>query len=99
MKAIIAGKQPRTRLEFAELALGIDNEPFDPLFDPLFGGVAGESTDEHRARTDVAREVLAELWETDPESAEIAAELLRTAPTPLCRPRPAGRRTRSGVAA
>ncbi|MFC5668527.1 hypothetical protein ACFP3U_36930, partial [Kitasatospora misakiensis] len=70
----------------------------DP-FGSLFGGVAGESVNEYRARTDVAREVLAELWESDPESAEVAAELLRTAPVPLVRPRTAARRLRSGVAA
>ncbi|MFI8454195.1 hypothetical protein [Kitasatospora sp. NPDC085464] len=99
MKTIIAGQQACTALEFAELALGVDNEPFDPLFDALFGGVAGEGADEYQARTDVAREVLAELRETDPESAEVAAELLRTAPVPLHRIRPAVRRPRTGKAA
>ncbi|GAB7182164.1 hypothetical protein ATKI12_1995 [Kitasatospora sp. Ki12] len=95
MKSIVAGQRAVSALEFAELALGVDNEPFGALF----GGVAGESVTEYQARTDVAREVLAELWETDPESAEIAAELLKTAPVPLHRPRPAGRRFRSGAAA
>ncbi|MEU8512068.1 hypothetical protein AB0C76_10825 [Kitasatospora sp. NPDC048722] len=95
MKSIVAGQRAVSALEYTELALGIDNDPFGALF----GGVAGESPAEYAARTDVAREVLAELWESDPESAEVAAELLRTAPVPLRRPRPAGRRPRSGVAA
>ncbi|MCG6494900.1 hypothetical protein [Kitasatospora sp. A2-31] len=82
-------------MEFAELALGVDNEPFDALF----GGVAGESEAEYAARTDVAREVLAELWESDPESAEVAAELLRSVPVPLHRPQAARRRYRPGIAA
>ncbi|WP_369183778.1 hypothetical protein [Streptomyces sp. Y1] len=95
MKSIVAGQWAGSALEFAELALGIDSAPFDALF----GGVAGESATEYAARTDVAREVLAELWEADPESAKVAAELLRTAPVPLRRQRAAGRRPRSGVAA
>ncbi|MDY0809903.1 hypothetical protein [Kitasatospora purpeofusca] len=95
MKSIVAGQRATSALEFTELALGVDNDPFGSLF----GGVAGESVTECLARTDVAREVLAELWESDPESAEIAAELLRTAPVPLVRPRTAARRLRSGVAA
>ncbi|MFF2074618.1 hypothetical protein ACFVXG_07665 [Kitasatospora sp. NPDC058162] len=95
MSSIVAGQRAGSALEFVELALGVDNDPFGSLF----GGVVGESSDGYRARTDVAREVLAELWETDVESAEIAAELLRTAPVPLHRNRPAGRRPRSGVAA
>ncbi|MGV9265521.1 hypothetical protein ACWDRR_12755 [Kitasatospora sp. NPDC003701] len=57
MKSIVAGQRAVSAREFAELALGVDNAPFDALF----GGVAGESTDEYQARTDVAREVLAEL--------------------------------------
>ncbi|MFJ9693671.1 hypothetical protein [Kitasatospora sp. NPDC101183] len=95
MKSIVAGQRAVSALEYTELALGIDSAPFDALF----GGVVGESMAQYAARTDVAREVLAELWESDPESAEVAAELLRTAPVPLHRPRPAGRRSRSGVAA
>ncbi|MFB7617156.1 hypothetical protein [Kitasatospora sp. NPDC056181] len=81
MKSIVAGQRAVSAREFAELALGIDNAPFDALF----GGVAGESATEYAARTDVAREVLAELYETDPESAAVAAELLRSAPVPLHR--------------
>ncbi|MFD8083834.1 hypothetical protein ACFV4F_19270 [Kitasatospora sp. NPDC059722] len=95
MKSIVAGQRAGSALEFAELALGVDNAPFDALF----GGVAGESQAEYAARTDVAREVLAELRESDPESAAVAAELLRTAPVPLHRQRAAGRRSRPGVAA
>ncbi|MEE1788950.1 hypothetical protein PUR71_39530 [Streptomyces sp. SP17BM10] len=95
MKSIVAGQQACTALEFAELALGVDNAPFDALF----GGVAGESPAEFAARTDVAREVLAELRETDSESAAVAAELMRTAPIPLRRRSPAARRGRPAVAA
>ncbi|WP_369183651.1 hypothetical protein [Streptomyces sp. Y1] len=95
MRLIVAGQRVVSALEFAELALGIDSAPFDALF----GGVVGESVTEYAARTDVAREVLAELWEADPESAAVAAELLRCAPVPLHRQRAAGRRPRSGVAA
>ncbi|WP_327073805.1 hypothetical protein OG196_22925 [Kitasatospora purpeofusca] len=95
MKSIVAGQRACSPLEFAELALGVDSDPFGSLF----GGVAGESVDEYGARTDVAREVLAELWESDPESAAVAAELMRSAPVPLVRPRTGARRQRSGVAA
>ncbi|MFJ4094564.1 hypothetical protein ACIPYS_23520 [Kitasatospora sp. NPDC089913] len=95
MKSIVAGQRAVSAREFAELALGVDNAPFDALF----GGVADESATEYQARTDVAREVLAELWESDPESAEVAAELLRTAPVPLVRRRSAARRSLPGVAA
>ncbi|RKT16898.1 hypothetical protein BX285_1254 [Streptomyces sp. 1114.5] len=95
MSSIVAGQRAGSALEFVELALGVDNDPFGALF----GGVAGESATAYQARTDVAREVLAELWETDPESAEIAAALLRSAPVPLRRPRAVGRRPRSGKAA
>lgn len=82
-------------LEFTELALGVDADPFGALF----GGVAGESAPEWAARTDVAREVLAELWETDPESAAIAAELMSMAPVPLHRAAGRRRPVWSGVAA
>lgn len=81
MKSIVAGQRVVSALEFTELALGVDADPFGALF----GGVAGESVKEWEARTDVAREVLAELREMDPESAEIAVELMRTAPVPLRR--------------
>ncbi len=82
-------------LEFTELALGVDADPFGALF----AGVAGESAADWAARTDVAREVLAELRESDPESAAVAAELLRSAPVPIRR-KSAGRRSAwSGVAA
>ncbi|MGW4894424.1 hypothetical protein ACWEQL_19450 [Kitasatospora sp. NPDC004240] len=95
MKLIVAGQRAVSALEYAELALGVDSDPFGALF----GGVAGESAQEWAARTDVAREVLAELYEVDPESAEVAAELLRTAPVPLHRAVGVRRRPRSGVAA
>ncbi|MET9397623.1 hypothetical protein [Kitasatospora sp. NPDC002965] len=95
MKSIVAGQRAVSAREFAELALGVDNAPFDALF----GGVAGESALEYAARTDVAREVLAELCEDDPESAQVAAELLRSAPVPLRRPQVSRRRFRPGAAA
>ncbi|MFM9495495.1 hypothetical protein ACKI1Q_17975 [Streptomyces galilaeus] len=103
MKCIVAGHEAVTAAEFTELALGIDPE--------LFAGPAVRETDEDRAaRLDVAREVLAELRESDPQTAAYAASLLRTSPLrtqPTARRprRNAGRRaaahhtTASGVAA
>ena len=82
-------------LEFAELALGVDADPFGALF----AGVVGESAQEWAARTDVAREVLAELWEADPESAAVAAELLRHGAGPAAPSAPPRRPAWSGVAA
>ncbi|WP_405699897.1 hypothetical protein OG209_16760 [Streptomyces sp. NBC_01383] len=72
MKNIVAGREPVTATEFIELALGIDLE--------LFTGSATESAMERAARLDVAREVLADLREGDPETAAYAASLLRTLP-------------------
>ncbi|WWM26126.1 hypothetical protein QBW33_20305 [Streptomyces sp. B21-104] len=102
MKNIVAGREPVTATEFIELALGIDLE--------LFTGSATESPLERAARLDVAHVVLADLRESDPETAVYAASLLRTlpltAPTTGRRPRrpvrrqPAtGARTGSAVAA
>ncbi|WPW30715.1 hypothetical protein P6B95_27305 [Streptomyces atratus] len=82
MKNIVAGHEAVTATEFAELALGIDLE--------LFTGSAAESAMERAARLDVAHEVLAELRESDPETAAYAESLLRT--LPLKTRRPAGRR-------
>ncbi|GAA1186941.1 hypothetical protein F4556_003627 [Kitasatospora gansuensis] len=97
MKLIVAGHWAVSAREFAELAFGVDAD-VDP-FGSLFGGVPGESAAEWAARTAVAREVLAELMADDPESAAVAAELMRSAPVPLVR-RVAGRRpVWSGVAA
>ncbi|MEV0576029.1 hypothetical protein [Streptomyces sp. NPDC050392] len=87
MKTIVAGREPVTATEFVELALGIDLE--------LFTGTATESPMERTARLDVAHEVLAELRESDPETAAYAESLLRT--LPLKQPRPAGRRPRRTV--
>ncbi|MEV6310307.1 hypothetical protein AB0M10_17120 [Streptomyces sp. NPDC051840] len=86
MKMIVAGREPVTATEFVELALGIDLE--------LFTGPAAESALERAARLDVAREVLAELRESDPEAAAYAASLLRTLPLTS---RPSGRRSRRTV--
>ncbi|MFJ8168500.1 hypothetical protein ACIQ64_08570 [Streptomyces sp. NPDC094473] len=72
MKTIVAGREPVTATEFIELALGIDLE--------LFTGSATESSLERAARLDVAHEVLADLRESDPETAAYAASLLRTLP-------------------
>ncbi|MFJ2638186.1 hypothetical protein [Streptomyces sp. NPDC087511] len=72
MKIIVAGREPVTTTEFIELALGIDVQ--------LFTGPAVESAMERAARLDVAREVLAELRESDPEVAAYAESLLRTLP-------------------
>ncbi|WP_405629299.1 hypothetical protein [Streptomyces sp. NBC_01174] len=72
MKTIVAGREPVTATEFIELALGIDLE--------LFTGTATESQMERAARLDVAHEVLADLWESEPETAAYAASLLRTLP-------------------
>ncbi|MFK4188307.1 hypothetical protein ACI2L4_30535 [Streptomyces sparsogenes] len=52
------------------MAFGIDLE--------LFTGSAAETDDDRRARLDVARAVLAELRQSDPEAAAYAAALLRT---------------------
>ncbi|WP_326817041.1 hypothetical protein OIE61_13965 [Streptomyces sp. NBC_01762] len=87
MKTIVAGHEAVTATEFAELALGIDLE--------LFAGSATESVMERAARLDVAHEVLAELRESDPETAAYAEGLLRT--LPLKQPRPSGRRPRRVV--
>ncbi|MER5916961.1 hypothetical protein ABT124_43080 [Streptomyces sp. NPDC001982] len=84
MKCIVAGHEAVTPTEFAELAFGIDLE--------LFAGPASESESERAARLDVAREVLAELRESDPEAAAYAESLLRM--SPLKDARAAGRRPR-----
>ncbi|MFJ2311472.1 hypothetical protein [Streptomyces sp. NPDC087846] len=86
MKYIVAGREPVTATEFVELALGIDLE--------LFTGPAVESAMERVARLDVAREVLAELRESDPEVAAYAESLLRTLPL---KRQPDGRRPRRAV--
>ncbi|MEV6747416.1 hypothetical protein AB0N21_23920 [Streptomyces sp. NPDC051080] len=87
MKNIVAGREPVTATEFVELALGIDLE--------LFTGPATESAMERAARLDVAHEVLAELRESDPETAAYAEALLRTLPL---KRRPGVRRSRRTVA-
>ncbi|TRO57627.1 hypothetical protein [Streptomyces sp. IB201691-2A2] len=84
MKCIVAGHEAVTATEFAELAFGIDLE--------LFTGLAAESESDRAARLDVAREVLAELRESDPQAAAYAESLLRT--SPLKDARSAARRPR-----
>ncbi|MFI5644814.1 hypothetical protein [Kitasatospora sp. NPDC051705] len=61
--------------EFAELALGVDEE--------LFAGVRGESAVERQARSDVAYAVLADLRREDPELAAFAEQQMKMAPVPL----------------
>ncbi|WP_371791513.1 hypothetical protein OG285_17710 [Streptomyces sp. NBC_01471] len=78
MKYIVAGHVAVTATEFTELALGIDLE--------LFTGSATESAMERAARLDVAHEVLAELRESDLETAAYAEGLLRTLPLKTGRP-------------
>ncbi|MFZ4281359.1 hypothetical protein [Streptomyces rhizosphaericola] len=84
MKSIVAGREPVTATESVELALGIDLE--------LFTGSPTESAMDRAARLDVAREVLADLRESDPETAAYAESLLRA--LPLKQSRTSGRRTR-----
>ncbi|MEV7020915.1 hypothetical protein [Kitasatospora sp. NPDC093558] len=84
MKSIVAGQHALGAEEFAELALGVDEE--------LFAGVPGESVVERRARLDVAYEVLADLRREDPELAAFAEQQMKMAPVPL-RFRAALRRT------
>ncbi|MFJ8626251.1 hypothetical protein ACIRD3_25910 [Kitasatospora sp. NPDC093550] len=78
MKSIVAGQHALGAEEFAELALGVDEE--------LFAGVTGESAIERQARLDVAYAVLADLRREDPELAAYAERLLDMAPVPLRRP-------------
>ncbi|MFB8172637.1 hypothetical protein ACFC60_32290 [Kitasatospora purpeofusca] len=86
MRLIIAGQTAADEDEFAELALGVDEQ--------LFAGVAGEGEIERAARMDAAHAMLADLRREDPELAAYAERLLRSAPVPLRR-RVAVRRTAS----
>ncbi|MER7702299.1 hypothetical protein ABTX81_05290 [Kitasatospora sp. NPDC097605] len=78
MRLIIAGQTAADDYEFAELALGVDEQ--------LFAGVAGEDEFEREARMDAAADVLADLRREDPVLAAFAERLLRWAPVPLRRP-------------
>ncbi|MFJ5922291.1 hypothetical protein ACIQF6_06710 [Kitasatospora sp. NPDC092948] len=78
MRSIVAGQHAVDSEEFAELALGVDEE--------LFAGVPGESVLEYGARLDVALAVLADLRREDPALAAYAERLLSIAPVPLRRP-------------
>ncbi|MFD8082709.1 hypothetical protein ACFV4F_13570 [Kitasatospora sp. NPDC059722] len=75
MKSIVAGQHALGTEEFAELALGVDEE--------LFAGVPGESVVERQARLDVAYAVLADLRREDPELAAFAEQQMKMAPVPL----------------
>ncbi|MDH6126910.1 hypothetical protein [Kitasatospora sp. GP82] len=86
MKLIVAGQRAASTTEFAELALGVDEE--------LFAGVPGEDAESRVVRLDVALTVLADLRREDPELAAYARRLLDSAPVPLHRPaRPAAAST------
>ncbi|MFF2353953.1 hypothetical protein ACFVVL_29750 [Kitasatospora sp. NPDC058115] len=78
MRLIIAGQTAADEDEFAELALGVDEQ--------LFAGVPGEGKIEREARMDAAHAMLADLRREDPELAAFAERLLRWAPVPLRRP-------------
>ncbi|MFG3051284.1 hypothetical protein ACGFZP_10090 [Kitasatospora sp. NPDC048239] len=78
MRLIIAGQTAADDDEFAELALGVDEQ--------LFAGVAGEDEIERAARLDAAHAMLADLRREDPVLAAFAERLLRSAPVPLRRP-------------
>ncbi|MFD7067518.1 hypothetical protein ACFV97_09830 [Streptomyces sp. NPDC059913] len=90
MKSIVAGHVAVTATEFTELALGIDLG----IDVELFTGPAVESAQERAARLDVAKEVLAELRETEPEVAAYAELLLRTIRTLPLKPRQSGQAPR-----
>ncbi|GGV45219.1 hypothetical protein GCM10010495_73490 [Kitasatospora herbaricolor] len=79
MRSIVAGQRAANENEFAELALGVDEE--------LFAGVAGEDEMDRAARLDAAYGVLADLRREDPELAAYAERLLKSAPVPLRRVR------------
>ncbi|GAA2129901.1 hypothetical protein GCM10009760_01690 [Kitasatospora kazusensis] len=78
MRSIVAGQRAASAEEFAELALGVDEE--------LFAGVDDENEAERAARLDVAHAVLADLRREAPELAAYAERLLKSAPVPLRRP-------------
>ncbi|WP_354641985.1 hypothetical protein [Kitasatospora camelliae] len=86
MKSIVAGQRAANADEFAELALGVDEE--------LFAGVAGESAIEWQARMDVAVAVLADLRREDLELAAYAERLMDRAPVPMAKTR---RKTAAGA--
>ncbi|KJS56301.1 hypothetical protein VM98_07735 [Streptomyces rubellomurinus subsp. indigoferus] len=78
MKSIVTGQHALSTEEFAELALGVDEE--------LFAGVTGESAVERQARLDVAYAVLTDLRREDLELAAYAEQQMKMAPVPLRRP-------------
>ncbi|MET9177911.1 hypothetical protein ABZX88_06740 [Kitasatospora aureofaciens] len=88
MKSIVAGQHALGTEEFAELALGVDEE--------LFAGVPGESAVERQARLDVAYAVLADLRREDPELAAFSEHQMKMAPVPLRRPAVIRRTARVG---
>jgi hypothetical protein len=72
MRTIVSGQHAANDDEFAELALGIDNE--------LFTGPAGpESAPERAARLAAAHDILTDLRREDSELADYAETLLAKA--------------------
>ncbi|QKW07384.1 hypothetical protein HUT18_14315 [Streptomyces sp. NA04227] len=61
MRIYIGNQEVRSDFEFDELAFGVHEVPDD--FRELFAGPAHESDEERAVRSQVAREVLAELLE------------------------------------
>lgn len=93
MKCIVGGHTAVTAAEFAELALGLA-ERSAGIDVELFVGTAAESEQDRAARLDVAREVLAELYEVDLIAAAYARQLLQASDLPQRAPR--SRRARKG---
>ncbi|MEV8093709.1 hypothetical protein [Kitasatospora sp. NPDC085879] len=89
MKSIVAGQRAVNFEEFAELALGVDEE--------LFAGVPGETVLDRAARMDVAMAVLTDLRREDRELAAYAERLMAAAPLPLTGVRRAAARRRAAV--
>ncbi|GAO09202.1 hypothetical protein TPA0598_04_08380 [Streptomyces lydicamycinicus] len=65
MRTFVAGQEAADETEFVELALGIDIDLFR-------GPLEKETTEERRARRDVAREVLRDLRESAEAGDEVA---------------------------
>ncbi|AVZ74009.1 hypothetical protein SLUN_19430 [Streptomyces lunaelactis] len=89
MECIVAGHMAVTAVEITELVPAVDLD--------LFIGPNAESTSDRAARLDAARDILADLRESDSEAAAYAAALMHARRLLV---RSAQRRSRqSGVAA
>jgi hypothetical protein len=92
--AAVWGPVTAPEIDPIELSLGFDLE--------LFAGVPGETRNERRTRLAVAREVLRDLFEVDPQAAQRAKELMRAASRSIPsarKDRAARRSSRKAVAA